>query len=50
MLFCKCERGNPADKLQPRNINVIFQNYSNAAMDFMVNIFYSDGLEIDVVT
>ena len=29
--FANVERGNLADKLQPRNINVSFQNNSNYA-------------------
>ena len=50
MYFVNEERGNPADKLQPRNINVSFQNNSNVRMDLMVFIFYSDELLIDVET
>ncbi len=42
--------GNIADKLQPRNINVSFNNNSNAAIDLIVFIFYSDQLVIDVET
>jgi hypothetical protein len=37
--FVNVERGNPADKLQPRNINVNFQNNSNVPMDLMVFCF-----------
>jgi hypothetical protein len=31
--FVNVERGNIADKLQPRNINVSFTNTSNVAID-----------------
>ena len=48
MLFCK--RGNIADKLQPRNINVSFTNKSNVAIDLLIFKFYSDQLVIDVET
>jgi hypothetical protein len=34
--FVNVERGNPADKVQPRNINVSFHNNSNVFMDLMV--------------
>ncbi len=47
------ERGNIADKLQPRNINVSFTNNSNVPIDviiFTVNTFYSDQLTTDVET
>ena len=39
--FVNVERGNIADKLQPRNINISFNNYSNVAIDVLVFIFYS---------
>ena len=42
------DRGNSADKLQPRSIKVSCQKNSNVAMDVMVFIFYSDELVIDV--
>jgi hypothetical protein len=48
MVFCKC--GNIADKLQPRNINVSFNNNSNVAIDVLIFTFYSDQLVIDVET
>ena len=48
MVFCKC--GNIADKLQPRNINVSFNNNSNVAIDVLIFTFYSDQLVIDVGT
>ena len=44
------ERGNIADKLQPRNINVSFTNNSNVAIDVIIFTFYSDQLTIDVET
>jgi hypothetical protein len=31
MVFVNVERGNIADKLQPRNINISFNNNSNVA-------------------
>ena len=43
-------RGNIADKLQPRNINVSFNNNSNVAVDVIIFTFYSDQLTIDVET
>jgi hypothetical protein len=48
--FVNVERSNLADKLQPRNINVSFNNNSNVAIDVMIFIFYSDELVIDVET
>ena len=51
--FVNVERGNIADKLQPRNINVSFTNNSNVPIDgiiFTENTFYSDQLTIDVET
>jgi hypothetical protein len=39
-----------ADKLQPRNINVSFNNTSNVAIHIIVFMFYSDQLVIDVET
>jgi hypothetical protein len=46
--FVNVERGNIADKLQPRNINISFNNTSNVAINILVFIFYSDQLVIDV--
>jgi hypothetical protein len=40
--FVNVERGNIADKLQPRNINVSFTNNSNVAIDLLFFTFYSD--------
>ena len=48
--FVNVERGNIADKLQPRNINVSFTNNSNVAIDVIIFTFYSDQLTIDVET
>ena len=48
--FVNLERGNIADKLQPRNINVSFTNNSNVAIDVLIFTFYSDQLVIDVET
>ena len=36
--FVNVERGNITDKLQPRNINVIFTNNSNVAIDLLIFI------------
>ncbi len=48
--FVNVERGNIADKLQPRNINVSFSNNSNVPIDVIIFKFYSDQLTIDVET
>jgi hypothetical protein len=51
--FVNVERGNMADKLQPRNINVSFSNNSNVAINVIIfteNTFYSDQRTIDVET
>jgi hypothetical protein len=48
--FVNVGRGNIADKLQPRNINVSFTNNSNVAIDVIIFTFYSDQLTIDVET
>ena len=42
------ERGNAADKLNGRNINVSFTNNSNVPVEVMVFIFYSDEVTINV--
>ena len=44
------ERGNIADKLQPRNVNVSLNNNSNVAIDAIIFTFYSNQLVIDVET
>jgi hypothetical protein len=48
--FVNVDRGNIADKLQPRNINVSFTNNSNVAIDVLIFTFYSDQLVIDAET
>lgn len=48
--YCNVERSNLADKLQPRNVNITFNNNSNVAIDILVFIFYNDELTIDVET
>jgi hypothetical protein len=48
--FVNVERGNIADKLQPRNINVSFNNNSNVPIDVIIFTFCSDQLTIDVET
>jgi hypothetical protein len=48
--FVNVERGNIADKLQPRNINVSFTNNCNVPIDVIIYTFYSDQLTIDVET
>jgi hypothetical protein len=48
--FVNVERGNIADKLQSRNINVSFTNNSTVAIDILIFTFYSDQLVIDVET
>jgi hypothetical protein len=44
--FVNVERGNVADKLQPRNINVSFTNNCNVPIDVIIFTFYSDQLTI----
>jgi hypothetical protein len=48
--FVNVERGNIADKLQPRDTNVSFTNNSNVPIDVIIFTFYSDQLVIDVET
>jgi hypothetical protein len=48
--FVNVERGNSADKLQPRNINLSFNKILIVAIDLLVFIFHSDQLVIDVET
>ena len=48
--YVNIERSQLADKLQPRNINVSFNNNSNVAIDVMVFIFYSDEFVVNVET
>jgi hypothetical protein len=48
--FVNVERSQAADKLQPRNVNISFNNNSSVPIDVMVFIFYSDEFVIDVET
>jgi hypothetical protein len=48
--FVNVERGNIADNLQPRNINVSFTNNSNVPIHLLIFTLYSDQLVIDVET
>ena len=48
--YVNVERGNAADKLNGRNINVSFTNNSNVPIEEMIFIFYSDEITIDVKT
>jgi hypothetical protein len=48
--YVNVERGNAADKLNGRNINVSFTNDSNVPIEVMVFMFYSDEIAIDVET
>ena len=48
--YVNVERGNAADKLNGRNINVSFTNNSDVPVEVMVFIFYSDEIAIDVKT
>jgi hypothetical protein len=48
--FVNVERSQLADKLQPRNVNISFNNNSLVPIDVMVFIFYSDEFVIDVET
>ncbi len=48
--YVNVERGNAADKVNGRNINVSFTNNSNVPIEVMVFIFYSDEIAIDVKT
>ncbi len=41
------QRGNAADKLNGRNINVSFTNNSDDHIEVMVFVFYSDEIPID---
>ena len=49
--YVNVERGNTADKLNGRNINVSFtDNNSNVPIEVMAFIFYSDEITIDIKT
>ena len=44
--YVNVERGNAADKLNGRNINVSFTNDSNVPIEVMVFMFYSDEITV----
>ena len=46
--FVIIERSNDADKINPRNINISFQNNSLVAIDYLVFIWYADEIKIDI--
>ena len=46
--YVNVERGNAADKLNSRNINVSITNNSNVPVEGMIFILYSDEITIDV--
>jgi hypothetical protein len=48
--YVNVERGNAADKLNGRNMNVSFTNNSNVPMEVLTCIFYSDEIGIHVKT
>ena len=48
--FVNVERSQLADKLQPRNVNISFNNNGEVPIDAMVFIFYSDEFVVDVET
>ena len=48
--YVNVERGNAADKLNSRNINVSFTNNSNVPVEVIVRIFYSDEVVMNVET
>ena len=48
--FVNVKRGNIVDKLQPRNINISFNNNSTVTIDLLVLIFYSYQMVRDVET
>jgi hypothetical protein len=48
--FVNVERSQAADKLQPRNVNISFNNNSNCPIDCLIFIFYSDEFVINVET
>ena len=48
--FVNVERSQAADKLQPRNVNISFNNNSAVPIDCLVFIFYSDEFVINVET
>jgi len=48
--YVNVERGNAADNLNGRNINVSFTNNSHVPIEVMVFKFYSDEIAIEVKT
>jgi hypothetical protein len=48
--YVNVERGNAADKLNGRTINVSFTNNSNVPIEVMIFKFCSDEIAIDVKT
>jgi hypothetical protein len=48
--FVNVERSRTVDKVQPRNINISFNNNSVVPIDCLVFIFYSDEFVINVET
>jgi hypothetical protein len=48
--YVNLERGNAADNVHGRNINVSFTNNSNVPIEVMISIFCSDEIVIDVKT
>ena len=48
--FVNVERSEKADKLNPRNINVSFNNNSNVPIDVLIFTFYSDEFTINCTT
>ena len=48
--YVNVERGNAAEKLNGRNINVSFTNDFNVPIEVMVFIIYSDEIATDVKT
>jgi len=48
--YVNVERSQAADKLQPRNVNISFNNNSAVPIDCLVFIFYSDEFVVNVET
>ena len=48
--YVNVERGNAADKLNGRNVNVSFTNNSNVPVEVMIFIFDSDEITLDAKT
>ena len=47
-VWVNVERGNAAEKLSGRNINVSFTNNSYVPIEEMIFVFYSDEISINV--